>query len=56
MRSDDECDLHPQEHPIVDKDLRLDDFQSFEHGILNLVGIGHGFLGNPSFCISFSIG
>ena len=30
MLSNGECDLHPQEHPIVDKDLRLDDFQSFE--------------------------
>ena len=56
MRSNGECDLHPQEHPIVDKDLRLDDFQSFDYGILDLVGIGHGFLGNPSFCISSSIG
>ena len=49
MRSNGECDLHPQEHPIVDKDLRLDDFQSFDDGILDLVGIGHEFLGNPSF-------
>ena len=54
MLSNGECDLHPQEHPIVDKGLRLDDFQSFEYGILDLVGIGHGFLGNPSFCISSS--
>ena len=23
MLSNGECDLHPQEHPIVDKDLRL---------------------------------
>ena len=30
-------DLHPQEHPIVDKDLRLDDFQSFDYRILDLV-------------------
>ena len=37
MLSNGECDLHPQEHPIVDKDLRLDDFQSFDYGILNLV-------------------
>ena len=36
MLSNGECDLHPQEHPIVDKDLRLDDFQSFEYGILDL--------------------
>ena len=31
MRSNGECDLHPQEHPIVDKDLRLDDFP-FDNG------------------------
>ena len=37
VRSNGECDLHPQEHPIVDKDLRLDDFQSFDYGILDLV-------------------
>ena len=55
MLSNGECDLHPQEHPIVDKDLRLDDFQPFEYGILDLVGIGHGSL-EISFCISFSIG
>ena len=30
MLSNGECDLHPQEHPIVDKDLRLDDFQSLD--------------------------
>ena len=56
MLSNGICDLHPQEHPIVDKDLRLDDFPSFEYGILDLVEIGHGFLGNLSFCISPSIG
>ena len=56
MLSNGECDLHQQEHPIVDKDLRLDDIQSFEYGILDLVTIGHGFLGNLSFCISSSIG
>ena len=50
MRSNGGYDLHPQEHPIVDKFLHLDDFQSFEYGILDLVGIGHGFLGNLSFC------
>ena len=54
--SNGECDLHPQEHPIVDTDLRLDDFQSFEYGILDLVGIGHVFLGNLSFCIPSAIG
>ena len=52
MLSNGECDLHPQEHPVVDKDLRLDDVQSFEYGIRDLVGIGHGFLGTFSFCIS----
>ena len=26
--SNGECDLHPQEHPIVDKVLDLDDFHS----------------------------
>ena len=41
MLSNGECDLHPQEHPIVEKDLRLDEFQSFDYGILDLVGIGH---------------
>ena len=46
-----ECDLHPQEHPIVDKLLHLDDVQSLEYGILDLVGIGHEFLGTVSFCI-----
>ena len=35
--SNGEYDLHPQEHPIVDKVLRLDDFQSFDYGILDLV-------------------
>ena len=49
MLSSGECDLHPQEHPIVDKDLRFDDFQSFEYGILDLVWISRGFLGNPLF-------
>ena len=51
--SNGECDLHPQEHPIVDQDLRLDDFQSFEYGILDLVGIGHGLLGNLFFFFAF---
>ena len=54
--SNGECDLHPQEHPIVDKLLHLDDFQSFEYGILDRVGIGHGFLGPVSFCNSSLIG
>ena len=47
--SDGECDLHPQEHPIVDKVLHLDDFQSFEYGMFDRVGIDHGFLGTLSF-------
>ena len=34
--SNGECDLHPQEHPIVGKILRLDDFLSFDYGILDL--------------------
>ena len=54
--SNGECDLYPQEHPIVDKGLRLDYVQSFRHGIHDLVRIGHGFLGTFSFCISSSIG
>ena len=56
MPSNGECDLHLQEHPIVDKGLRLDDFQSFEYGMFDRVGIGRGFLGTLSFDISFSIG
>ena len=54
--SNGECDLHPQEHLIVDKLLHLDDFQSFACGIVDLVGIGHGFLGTVSFCSSSLIG
>ena len=30
-------DLHLQEHPIVDKHLRLDHFQSFDYGMFHLV-------------------
>ena len=37
MRSNGECDLHPQERPIVGKVLRLDYFQSFDYGVLDLV-------------------
>ena len=47
--SNGECDLHPQEHPIVDKLLHLDYVQSFGHGIPDLARICHGFLGNLSF-------
>ena len=54
--SNGECDLHPQEHPIVDKLLHLDVVQSFEYGFLDLVGIGHEFLGTGSFFISSTIG
>ena len=42
--------------PIVDKLLHLDDVQSFEYGIHDLVGIGHEFLGTLSFGISITIG
>ena len=37
MRSNGVCDHHPQEHPIVDKVRRLDDFETFDYGILDLV-------------------
>ena len=40
----------------MDKIVHLDDFQSFEHGILDRVGIDHGFLGTLSFGISSSTG
>ena len=40
-----------RKHPIVDKGLRLDDFQSFEYGMFDRVGIGRGFLGILSFGI-----
>ena len=53
--SNGECDLHLQEHSIVDKLLHLDDAQSFEHGIHDLVGIGRGFCGTVSYRISSSI-
>ena len=49
VRSNGECDLHLQEHPIVDKLLHLDDVQSFEYGIHDLVRIGHGSLWNFFF-------
>ena len=42
-------DLHPPEHTIFGKVLRLDYFQSFDDGILDFVRIGHGFLGTVSF-------
>ena len=47
--SNGECDLHPPEHPIVDNLLHLDDLQSFEYGIIDLVGIDRGFLGTVSW-------
>ena len=37
VRSNGECDLHLRVHPIVDNGLRLDDFQSFDYGVLDLV-------------------
>ena len=37
VKSDGGYDLRPQEHPINDKDLLFDDFQSPEYGILDLV-------------------
>ena len=37
VKSDGGYDLHPQEHHIVGKVLRLDYFQSFDCGILDLV-------------------
>ena len=54
--TNDKCDLHLQEHPIVDKLLHLNDVQSVEYGTHDLVGFGHGFLGTFSSCISSSIG
>ena len=51
-----ECDLHPQEHPIVDKLPHLDLVQSFGHGIHDLVRIGHGFLGNTLRCCAYRSG
>ena len=39
--------------PSVDKLLHLDDVQSFEFGIHDLVGIGHEFLGTVSFLYFF---
>ena len=42
--------------PSSTKDLLLDDFQSFEYGMFDFVGIGHGFFGTLSSGISFSIG
>ena len=48
-------DLHPPEHPIFGK-VRLDYVQSFDDGILDLVRIDHGFLGNTFSCTSSSIG
>ena len=54
--TDDKCDLHLQEHPIVDKLLHLDYVQSFGHGIHDLVKIGHGFLGTFFFAFLLLIG
>ena len=35
MLSNGECDLHPQEHPIVEKDFRLDDFHSIAEFLIS---------------------
>ena len=56
MGSNGGYDLHPPEHPIFGKVLRLDFFKSFDDGILDLVRIDHGFLGNTFSCTSSSIG
>ena len=47
--TDNKCDHHLQEHPIVDKLLHLDCVQSFVHGKHDLIRIGHEFLGTFSF-------
>ena len=52
LLTDDKCDLNLQEHPIVDKVLHLDCFQSFVHGKHDLIRIGHEVLGTFSFCNS----
>ena len=49
-------DLHPPKHPIFGTVLRLDYFQSFDDGNLDLVRIDHGFLGNTFSCTSSIIG
>ena len=54
LQTYDRCDLYLQEHPMHDKLLHLDGFQSFAHGKCDLARIGHGFLCGPSLCISFS--
>ena len=56
MGSNGGYDLHPPEHPIFGKVLRLDYFQSVDDGILDLVRIDHGFLGNTFSFTSSSIG
>ena len=49
MESNGGYDLRPQDHPFGDKDLRFDQFQSFDCGIVHLVQIGHGYPGSTSF-------
>ena len=56
MESNGGYDLHPPEHPIFGKVLRLDYFQSFDDGILDLARNDHGFLGSTSACTSSLIG
>ena len=43
MGSNGGYDLRPQDHPFGDEDLRFDQFQSFDCGIVHLVQIGHGY-------------
>ena len=56
LGSNGEYDLRPQEHPIVDKHLRFDHFQSFDCGMFHLVWIYHGCPGRTSSCTSSSTG
>ena len=48
--------FRPKDHPFGDKDLRFDQFQSFDCGIVHLVQIGHGYPGSTSSCSSSSVG
>ena len=52
--TNDKCDLHLQEHPMLDKLLHLDCFQPFVGGKRHLVRIGRGFPHSHSFFNSFS--
>ena len=48
------CDLHLQEHPIVEKLVHVHYFQSLGHGNHDLVGIDHAFLGTFAFLLQSS--